>query len=186
MFQSQQAAELSSFSHVALALEFWIEGITDTIDGRLAGAKKLAVTKKKRQVLLKWNLRGSVFWEHKEVVFQRWPRLYLVDLVMCKNHPGSAGFEGMKLGEQLSLATVQLHWWRCSLSCSWWPRTEGVTQRSWGLAPWRETIRDYWWSLVAAEDPKYFKCQCHGMITKNSSGSGVDQPELLGLQRAEL
>ena len=53
MFQPQQAAELSSFSHVALALESRIEGTTDTIDGRLAGAKKLAVTKKKRQVLLK-------------------------------------------------------------------------------------------------------------------------------------
>jgi hypothetical protein len=32
MFQTQQAAELASFSHVALALESRIEGTTGTID----------------------------------------------------------------------------------------------------------------------------------------------------------
>jgi hypothetical protein len=32
MFQPQQAAELSSFGHVALALESRIEGITKTVD----------------------------------------------------------------------------------------------------------------------------------------------------------
>ena len=32
MFQPQQAAELSSFGHVALALESRIEGTTGTID----------------------------------------------------------------------------------------------------------------------------------------------------------
>ena len=32
MFESQQKAELSSFNHVALALELKIEGITGTID----------------------------------------------------------------------------------------------------------------------------------------------------------
>lgn len=47
------------------------------------------------------------------------------------------------------------HWWRCSLSCSWWLRTESVMQRSWDLAPWREPERAYWWSLVAAEDPQH-------------------------------
>jgi hypothetical protein len=34
--------------------------------------------------------------------------------------------------------------------------------------------------------PAYWRCQYHGMITKNSSSSGVDQPELRVLQRAEL
>ena len=32
-------------------------------------------------------------------MFQRYPRFYFVlhwDLVMCKNHPGGTGFEGMK------------------------------------------------------------------------------------------
>jgi hypothetical protein len=32
MFQSQKAAELSIFGHVALALESRIEGVTGTID----------------------------------------------------------------------------------------------------------------------------------------------------------
>jgi hypothetical protein len=32
MFQTQQAAELGSFSHMILALESRIEGITGTID----------------------------------------------------------------------------------------------------------------------------------------------------------
>jgi hypothetical protein len=31
MFQSQQAAELSSFSHVALAIQFRIEEVTETV-----------------------------------------------------------------------------------------------------------------------------------------------------------
>jgi hypothetical protein len=31
----------------------------------------------------------------------------------------------------------------------------------------------------------YWRCQYHGMITKNSSCSGVDQPEFRVLQRAE-
>ena len=34
--------------------------------------------------------------------------------------------------------------------------------------------------------PVYWSCQFHGMITKNSNRSGVDQPELRVLQRAEL
>jgi hypothetical protein len=44
------------------------------------------------------------------------------------------------------------HWLRCSLSCSWHLRTEGVMQRSWGLAPGREPMKGYWWSLVSVED----------------------------------
>jgi len=34
--------------------------------------------------------------------------------------------------------------------------------------------------------PVYWRCQYHGMITKNSSSSGVDQSELRVLPRAEL
>jgi len=34
--------------------------------------------------------------------------------------------------------------------------------------------------------PVYWRCQCHGMTTKNSSGSGVGQCELRVLQRTEL
>ena len=40
-----------------------------------------------------------MFSESTEAVFQRYPRFYFVlhwDLVMCKNHPGGTGFEGMK------------------------------------------------------------------------------------------
>jgi len=44
MFQPQQAAELSSFGHVALALESRIKGNIVTID---AGAKELVVIKKR-------------------------------------------------------------------------------------------------------------------------------------------
>jgi len=80
---------------------------------------------------------------------------------------------------------MESHWWRFSLSCSWQPRTEGVLQRSRGLAPWREPVRGYWWSLVAAEGHSVLEMPVPGMITKNSS-SGVDQPELRVLQRAGL
>ena len=48
---------------------------------------------------LRWSLLESVFWEHKETVFQRQTRLYLMlqlYLVMCKSHPAGTGFEGMK------------------------------------------------------------------------------------------
>jgi hypothetical protein len=46
------------------------------------------------------------------------------------------------------------HCWRCSLSGSWRPRIEEVTQRSWGLTWWKEPMRSYLWmcSPVAAED----------------------------------
>jgi hypothetical protein len=39
---------------------------------------------------------------------------------------------------------------------------------------------------VQLKIPAFFRCQYHGIITKNSSSSsGVDQPELRVLQRAE-
>ena len=53
----------------------------------------------KRPTSLRSNLLASIFWEHKEVVVQIYPRLYLMlqlNLVMCKSHPDSTGFEGMK------------------------------------------------------------------------------------------
>jgi hypothetical protein len=39
-----------------------------------------------------------------------------------------------------------------SLSYKWWTKFEGVTQRSWGLPPWRDPMRGYWGSIIAAED----------------------------------
>jgi hypothetical protein len=38
----------------------------------------------------------------------------------------------------------------------------------------------------SGKTPVYWRCHYHGMITKISSSSGVDQPELRVLQRAEL
>ena len=52
---------------------------------------------------------------------------------------------------------IEGHWRRCNLRCSWWPRTEGVRQRIWCLAPWREPMRGYWWSLVGVENPSVLK-----------------------------
>ena len=79
-------------------------------------------------------------------------------------------------------------WWRCSLSCSWWPKTEGVMQRSWGLAPWREPMRGYWWSLVAAEDTWKPIGNASTMWWPPRSATAVEwsQPELRVLQKAEL
>ena len=37
------------------------------------------------------------------------------------------------------------------------PELKGVMHRSWGLAPWREPRRGYWWSLVIAEDRVTFE-----------------------------
>ena len=75
---------------------------------------------------------------------------------MIKSHPGGTGFEGMKVSWRAAEV------WHCEshgrplvkvqLSCNWWPRTEGVMQRSWGLAPWREPMRGYCWSQVTVED----------------------------------
>jgi hypothetical protein len=47
---------------------------------------------------------------------------------------------------------IEGNWWRCSLSCNWWPRTELIMQRNWGLAPRREPVRGYCWSQVTVED----------------------------------
>ena len=145
VFQPHHATELSSFSHVAVSL---VRRIGDYWKNRcwLARAKKLAVIKK-RPASLRWNLPGSISWEHKEAVSQRQPRLYLMlqrDLVMCKSHPGGTGFEGIESSWGSVLwESRKGRWWRCSLSCSWWPSTEGARQRSGGLAPWREPMRGY-------------------------------------------
>ena len=68
---------------------------------------------------------------------------------------------------------VEGHWWRYSLSCSWWPRTEEVMQRIWGLAPWREPMRGYWWSLVGVEHPSVLEMSVPWNDHKNSSCNGV-------------
>jgi hypothetical protein len=63
----------------------------------------------------RWNFLGHVFREHKEVVFQRLPRLYLVlqqDLVICKNHPSDTGFEGMKGSWKSSLGLALWDAWK--------------------------------------------------------------------------
>jgi hypothetical protein len=44
------------------------------------------------------------------------------------------------------------HWRKCSLSCNWWPRTEGVMQRGWGLAPWRLPMGVYCWRQVIVKE----------------------------------
>ena len=31
------------------------------------------------------------------------------------------------------------------------PGLEGVVHRSWGLSPWREPMKGYWWSLITVE-----------------------------------
>lgn len=38
--------------------------------------------------------------------------------------------------------------WSCSPSCSWSPRMEVVMQRNWGLEPWNEPLRGYWWRCI--------------------------------------
>jgi len=73
---------------------------------------------------------------------------------MCKSHPGGNGFEGTKNSWGLGLwEAMEGHWWRYNFNCSWHFRTEGVMQGGWGLVPWREHMRGYWWSLDAMEDP---------------------------------
>jgi hypothetical protein len=109
----------------------------------LAGAEKLAVIKKRPSEIF-WE----VFPESTEKVCSRGSHGctlgWQLDLIMCKSHPGGTGFEGMKGSWRAASAC---HWWGCSLSCNWWHRIEEVKQRSWGLAPWREPMRGYWWSL---------------------------------------
>jgi len=61
---------------MALALEWKTEGTTGTKWCWLDGTKKLAMIKERPAASLRWNLLGSIFWEHKEAVFQRLPRLY--------------------------------------------------------------------------------------------------------------
>ena len=69
------------------------------------------------------------------------------DLVMCKSHPGGTGFEGIKAVMKSSWGSAlwearEGHWWRCSLSCNGWPRTNGVMQRSWSLTPrWEPLVK---------------------------------------------
>jgi hypothetical protein len=95
------------------------------------------------------------------------------DLAIYKSHPGGTGFEPWK-GSIWCLALWEVrrgHWWRCNLSGSWRPRTEGVMQRSWGLAPCQEPVRGYLCSPVAAEDSSVWRVQYHEMTTKNSSSS---------------
>jgi hypothetical protein len=40
--------------------------------------------------------------------------------------------------------------------------------------------------ICGGKTPVYWRCQYHGMVTKDGSSSGVDQPELRVLHRAEL
>jgi hypothetical protein len=139
----------------------------------LAATKELAMIKK-RPASLWWTLLGSVSWEHREAVFQRQP-----DLVMCKSHPGGTGFEIWRCSSWcLTLWEARRsHWWSCSLSGSWRPRTEGVMQRSWGLTPWREPIGESA-AQLQQKTPAFWSSvwpQYHRIITKNSSShSGVE------------
>jgi hypothetical protein len=47
-------------------------------------------------------------------------------------------------------------------------------------------MRGYWWSLVAVDPHSVLEMQYHGMLTKNSSDSGVCQLEPGVLQRVEM
>jgi hypothetical protein len=80
------------------------------------------------------------------------------------------------------------HWWMCSLSCNWWPKTKGVIQKGLGLAPWRESMRVYQWSLVAAEDSKMLEMpepwdSCQG---KMLIGTGTSPGERSLLQSKKM
>jgi hypothetical protein len=91
---------------------------------------------------------------------------------MCR--PSCANSFGENIICICNTSSYKGHWWRCSFSGSWRPRTKGVMQGSWDLALWRKPMRGYWWkcSLVAAETPAYCRYQYHGMTTKNSSSRG--------------
>jgi len=103
---------------------------------------------------------------------------------MFKSHPGgTTGFEGMESSWGLALWEARRgHWWRCSLSGSWRPRTE----ENLSLTPWREPVRGYWWncSPVAVEDPAFWRCQDHRMTTKNSSSCRIEPPRIEGTMYA--
>jgi hypothetical protein len=60
------------------------------------------------------------------------------------------------------------------LSCSWWPRTEGVIQWSWGLVPWREPMRSCWWSIVSVENSIKLKIPIPWDDPKNSSNNRME------------
>lgn len=76
---------------------------------------------------------------------------------------------------------------RSSLSCSSWPRTEIVMKGSWGLAPWKEPMRGYWWNVVAPEDSSILEIQVmQGDHQEQQQQWGGSQPEPRMLQRAEL
>lgn len=61
----------------------------------LAGIEKLVVIKKRWQSL-RWKPLGSVFWMHKEAMFQRETWWLHLELIICKNNPGGICFEGIK------------------------------------------------------------------------------------------
>jgi hypothetical protein len=95
MFHPQQVGDFGSFGHMSLTLESRIEGTIETINAGYIGTKKLVMNKQRENEVKS----GSVFWEQREAVFQRYPRFYLmlpVYQIICKSHPSGTGFEGMK------------------------------------------------------------------------------------------
>lgn len=129
---------------------------------------------------------GGIFWEmFPESTEKLWSgsgqgctSCWQLDLVMCKCHPGGTDFESMRRhGAQLGLVTMRVQGRPLVKVQPQWQlkaRTEGVMQRSWGLALWREPVRGYWWKYnpVAAEESSISESM--GMTTKNSSSRGVE------------
>jgi hypothetical protein len=143
----------------------------------LAGAKKLVVIKHHWSETL-WEM---FFWEHKEAVFQRLPRLYFtlwLDLVKCKTHTGCTGFEDMKRLWRGAEA------WHCERP--WKVIGEGAASvvidglglkgSHKGVEAWHH--EESLWEAIGEASLQwkaavFWRCQYHDMATKNSSSGGV-------------
>ena len=77
-------------------------------------------------------------------------------------------------GEQLRLGSVrgeERALVKGSFSGRWRPRIKGVTQKSWGMAPWRGTVGEKCSPVAMPGDWSYWY---HGIATKNSSNHGME------------
>jgi len=127
-----------------------------------------------------WNLLGSVFWEQKEAVFQRKPRLYLMlwlDLIVCKSHPHFTGFKGMKESWRAAEAGHCGRLWKAigKGAASAAIDSPGLKGSCKGAEAWHreedlwEAIGEAYWQQKTAV---VWICQYHEMTTNSSSSSG--------------
>jgi hypothetical protein len=103
--------------------------------------------------------------------------MFQMDLVMNKNYSGGTGFEGMKGSWRAAEA------WNCERPGKAIGEGASVVVGS-GLKESCKKLklgtmkRDYERLLVkpscSGGPPEYWRCQYHGMITKNSSNNGVE------------